>query len=436
LNEKMKINILKANRSDLQAILELQYSAYQSEAIIYNDFALPPLTQPLSEVQQEYEKGVFLKAVNENGVIIGAVRAFPNGDTTKINKLIVRPDKQGQGIGTKLLLAIESECPSTRYELFTGHKSARNIKLYERLGYARFKEEKVSDERTLVYMEKRIGTADREENLMATETNIYRHAAKVYDIIYGIEQPMPDIPFYREYAKQQCGENGERGEYLELGCGTGRVALPLARDGFRVTGLDLSQQMLDIFKENLAKEEIVQPGISDRVEVIHGNMAEFSIGRKFALITAPFRAFQAVTAQKDIENVFACVREHLTDDGIFIVNVFNPYANPLDESWCREEVYIGEVTDDATGIRVAKYECREKIDPVNQVIYPYLAYGVTYPDGRTERLVEPLQMKYYYSPQLRTEVEKAGLVVAEEFSWYDKSPPSGKEIILLCRRER
>ena len=203
---------------------------------------------------------------------------------------------------------------------------------------------------------------------MAIEKNIYRHAAKVYDIIYGIEQPMPDIPFYREYAKEQCGENGENGEILELGC-------------------------------------------------------------------APFRAFQAVTEQKDIENVFSCVREHLSDDGIFIVNVFNPYANPLDESWCREEIYIGEITDEATGIRVEKHECREKIDPVNQIIYPYLAYVVTYPDGQTERLIEPLQMKYYYSPQLRAEVEKAGLVIADEFSWYDKSPPGGREIILVCRRK-
>jgi SAM-dependent methyltransferase len=247
---------------------------------------------------------------------------------------------------------------------------------------------------------------------------------------------MPDIPFYLEYARQQCGENGERGEYLELGCGTGRVALPLARDGFRVTGLDLSQQMLDIFTENLAKDEIAQPGISERVEIIHGNMANFSIGRKFALITAPFRAFQAVTEQKDIEDVLSCVREHLSDDGIFIVNTFNPYANPLDESWCREEVYIGEVTDEQTGIRVSKYECREKIDPVNQIIYPYLAYVVTYPDGRTERLVEPLQMKYYYSPQLRAEVDKAGLVIAEEYSWYDKTPLDGREIIFVCRREK
>jgi SAM-dependent methyltransferase len=274
-----------------------------------------------------------------------------------------------------------------------------------------------------------------EENLMATEKNVYREAAKIYDIIHGINsQPMPDIPFYLEYAKQQCGVNGEKGEILELGCGTGRVAFALAQEGFCIIGLDLSQQMLDVFNEKLGEAATKEQGLTDRVEIIYGNMANFSIGRKFALITAPFRAFQAVTAQEDIENVLSCVCEHLADGGIFIVNAFNPYANPLDESWCRGEEFIGEVVDEQTGIRIARYECRERIDPANQIIYPYLAYNVTYPDGRTERLVENLQMKYYYSPQLRAEVEKAGMVVAEEFSWYDKSPPGGREIIMVCRR--
>ena len=268
---------------------------------------------------------------------------------------------------------------------------------------------------------------------MAIEKNVYREAAKIYDIIHGINnQPMPDIPFYREYAKQQCGDNSEKGEILELGCSTGRVALALAKEGFSITGLDLSQQMLDVFSEKLNEESAKAQRLTDRIEIIYGNMANFSIGRKFALITALFRAFQAVTEQGDVENVLSCVREHLTDDGIFIVNVFNPYANPLDESWCRAEEFIGEVVDEQTGIRIARYECRERIDPANQIIYPYLAYNVNYPDGRTERLIENLQMKYYYSSQLRDEVEKAGLKVAEAFSWYDKSPPGGREIILVC----
>ena len=260
--------------------------------------------------------------------------------------------------------------------------------------------------------------------------NIYRQTAWLFDIEH-CQHPPPDgvtavdIPFYLDYARQQ------QGEVLELGCGTGRVALKLAEEGFSVTGLDLSDQMLDIFREKLEQ----QPELADRVELIHGNMADFSIGRKFSLITAPFRAFQAVTDQKDIEGILSCVREHLAVSGVFIVNVFKPFAEPLDESWCREETYIDEITDKSTGARIARYECRERIDTLNQVIYPYLAYVVTYADGRSERLTEYLQMKYYYSDQLRDLVENAGLEVVEEFSWYDKAPPGGREIIFVCRRQ-
>jgi len=63
------MTITKAVKSDLQQILDLQYLAYQSEAVIYNDFTIPPLTQPLSEVEQEYKKGIFLKAVDCSGEV-------------------------------------------------------------------------------------------------------------------------------------------------------------------------------------------------------------------------------------------------------------------------------------------------------------------------------------------------------------------------------
>ena len=273
---------------------------------------------------------------------------------------------------------------------------------------------------------------------MEAQKNLYRATAQVYDIQYEANPPLPDAPFYLEYAQKQCGSNGEKGEILELGCGTGRVALPLAKQGFSITGLDLSQQMLDIFQEKLANAAAVQPGLAQRVEIIHGNMTDFAIGRKFALITAPFRAFQAITNPQDIENTLVCIRQHLADDGVFIVNVFNPYADPLDESWCREEEFVGEMTDDETGMHIARYECRQRIDVANQVIYPVLSYDITYPGGDTERLVELLQMKYYYIRQLRAEVEKAGMGVLEEFSWYDKTPfgDGGREIILVCGKRQ
>jgi len=146
--------ITKADKTDLKIILELQYLAYQSEAKLLNNYEIPPLKQTYDEAEREYIKGVFLKAVDENQTIIGSVRAYIEDNTAFISKLIVHPDKQGQGIGTKLLLAIERECPVARFELYTSDKSVRNIKLYERCGYVRFKEQRISDDLNFVYLEK------------------------------------------------------------------------------------------------------------------------------------------------------------------------------------------------------------------------------------------------------------------------------------------
>ncbi|MGM9572501.1 MAG: GNAT family N-acetyltransferase [bacterium] len=148
------MNIKKAEKEDLQEILDLQYIAYQSEAKLFNNPNIPPLKQTLSEVENEYQKGIILKALDENGVIIGSVRAYTANGTAYIGKLMVHPQKQHQGIGTKLLLEIEKEYPGQRYELFTSTKSQKNIALYERLGYRSFAQKQITNELRFVYLEK------------------------------------------------------------------------------------------------------------------------------------------------------------------------------------------------------------------------------------------------------------------------------------------
>lgn len=145
--------IERADKSDLQKILELQYLAYQSEAELFNDKNIPPLTQTLRDVETEFDTGIFLKAVT-SGEIVGSVRGRIDGKTTYVGKLIVHPKYQGHGLGTKLLAAIETNCPTERYELFTSTRSLRNIGLYERLGYKKFRERQLTDELTFIYLEK------------------------------------------------------------------------------------------------------------------------------------------------------------------------------------------------------------------------------------------------------------------------------------------
>lgn len=148
------MNIRKAEKVDLQRILDLQYLAYQSEAKLFNDPNIPPLKQTLAEVESEFQKGIVLKAVDEADIIIGSVRAYYENDTVYIGKLMVHPHKQGQGIGTQLLAAIEKEFPQRRYELFTSSRSKKNIELYEKAGYKIFREKQITDELKFVYLEK------------------------------------------------------------------------------------------------------------------------------------------------------------------------------------------------------------------------------------------------------------------------------------------
>jgi len=149
-----RIKILKSEEADAAEVLRLQYAAYQSEAELYADFTIPPLLQTLDELLTEYRKGVVLKAVCGDE-IVGSVRAYADGDTVYIGKLIVRPDHQGKGLGKRLLSAIENKLSKKRFELFTGDKSERNLRLYEKAGYKRFKEETDESGITFVYLEKK-----------------------------------------------------------------------------------------------------------------------------------------------------------------------------------------------------------------------------------------------------------------------------------------
>lgn len=146
--------IKKAQKEDLEEILKLQYLAYQSEAKLFGNMDIPPLKQTIEEVYDEFQKGVILKAVDDRGVIIGSVRAYQDGGTVYIGKLMVHPSKQGQGIGTKLLLAMEKQYPNQRYELFTSTRSEKNIALYRKLGYKIYEEKQITEELRFVYMEK------------------------------------------------------------------------------------------------------------------------------------------------------------------------------------------------------------------------------------------------------------------------------------------
>jgi len=143
-----------ADLEDAAEILGLQKLAYQSEAARYDDHTLPPLKQTLEDMEADLRAQVVLKATLE-GRIVASVRGRVTDGTCYVARLIVHPDLQDRGLGTQLLHALERACPDAeRFELFTGHRSARALHLYHKLGYQVFRKERVHDRLTLVFLEK------------------------------------------------------------------------------------------------------------------------------------------------------------------------------------------------------------------------------------------------------------------------------------------
>jgi len=125
-----------AEPADAGEILTLSRGAYVSEAQLYNDPFLPPLVETLEDLAKAIVEVQVLKAVL-NGRIIATGRARQEAETLHLGRLVVAPDLQGRGLGTKLIAALESlaEPGTEHFELFTGAKSEPNLRLYKRLGY-------------------------------------------------------------------------------------------------------------------------------------------------------------------------------------------------------------------------------------------------------------------------------------------------------------
>lgn len=148
------VTISDASTKDADAILVLQKLAYQSEAKLYNDWSLPPLTQSIESLLEEFTKSIVLKATLGDR-LIGSVRAMQNGGKCTVGRLIVHPELQGQGIGSKLLRSIEERFKGvSKFELFTGSRSEANIRLYQRHGYTIVRTQPLSQTVSITFLEK------------------------------------------------------------------------------------------------------------------------------------------------------------------------------------------------------------------------------------------------------------------------------------------
>ncbi len=259
------------------------------------------------------------------------------------------------------------------------------------------------------------------------ESDSYRFIADLYDWVVPYRSRQ-DVGFYVEEA---CSSGGP---VLEIGCGSGRVLIPTAQAGINIWGLDSSEHMLQVCKDRLENET---QEVKERVTLVREDMRSFDLDRKFALITTPFRPFQHLIAVEDQLQCLACIRRHLTDNGKFILDIFNPSLESLAAKEFGME--FGDEPEFTTpdGRRVVR---RTKIlarDLANQVTSAELIYYVSHADGRLERLVHAFDMRHLFRFEAEHLLARAGLRVEQLYADFDRSPFGSKypgELIFVASK--
>ena len=226
-----------------------------------------------------------------------------------------------------------------------------------------------------------------------------------------------DIPFYVERAKQTGGP------VLEIGCGTGRVTLPIAREGIEIVGLDVAPSMLARLREKAAKEKL-------DIELIEADCRAFALDRQFALIICPFSAIQHLYDRASLEAFLDCVRIHLAARAPLIFDVFNPNVEILARR-AAETMTIFSFTEENSGEEVFVEETTDYDDAaqISHVTW-YLTGG-----GSDAIRVEEIDLRCFYPQELdmllhynRFEIiEKLGTFTGEPFS-----SGLGRQIV-VCR---
>lgn len=254
----------------------------------------------------------------------------------------------------------------------------------------------------------------------------YEFVAEYYDHVVPYRE-RTDVDFWVQEAVRSGGP------VLEVGCGTGRVLIPTARSGIEIAGLDLSDKMLAICRRNLAQEP---PEVQARVQLVEGDMRDFDLGRRFALVTLPFRPFQHLTTVEDQMSCLVAVRKHLRPGGRLILDLFNPSIPYLAaperlEEFGDEPEFV--MPDGRRVLRRARIAGR---DLFNQVQNAELIYYVTHPDGRQERLVHAFPMRYLFRFEAEHLLVRCGFVVEALYADYDRTPYGSKypgELIFVAR---
>ncbi len=247
----------------------------------------------------------------------------------------------------------------------------------------------------------------------------YELEAEFYDKIYDYKE---DIPLYLEYSKNV------KGAVLECGCGTGRILLPLAREGIKVVGIDTSKKMLAVARRKIAEES---EEVRSRIKLVEADMRNFELEERFSLCIIAFSTFLHLLTVEDQERTLRCIHKHLLPDGKVIISVFNP-----DLSRPQNLVRLDKIkhVDNEIIMRFTM----QKFDFPNQLMDVWHIYDFVKLDGTVKRHVVYFKLRYIFYNEMIELLKRTGYEIEAVYGDHKKTPFNEKSplMVFVARRKK
>ncbi len=249
-------------------------------------------------------------------------------------------------------------------------------------------------------------------------TSLYSDAS-YYDLVMGTYAAGDCLTYYQK----QISCYGE--PVLELACGSGRLTIPLVKAGVDIIGLDISQEMLDFGNQKASEHGV-------NVTFIQGDMRNFDLGRKFKFIFIPAQSLSHLYNRDELEACFSCVRQHLTEDGRFMVELFNPSLSLLDRD--SDKTYpIGDGAFEVSASKEqvwVKYQAHyDSAAQINRIRYFY------YDEKGNEIKILAFEMRQFFPQEIDTLLHYNDFVIEHKYGGYDESAFSetANKQLVICR---
>ncbi len=253
--------------------------------------------------------------------------------------------------------------------------------------------------------------------------DVYEEYSEFYDLYVGDRSV--DLPFYLEHARSA------QTPVIEIGAGSGRLTLPLARAGVRMVAVDVSPSMLAILKSRLAEES---SDVRRRVEVVEADASELNLGIRSDLIMVPYYTFNYFLTPQVQGRALRRFSDHLSPRGCLLVDLFTPLRRI--ESRSTEPVLIVDKTDDTTGNRVRGWETY-RIDEESQMEHRTHRFEVTQHDGRVRKSEYTIRRRHFFRPEIEKLFSDNGFSVDDVSTGYvgGQPEPSSEQLMYLLRRK-